>query len=106
MRLDAGSKVLDITADIADFVDTAALISCLDLVLTVDTSVAHLAGALGKPTWIMLPYTPDYRWLLGRNDSPWYRSVRLFRQDDGRNYTPVIARVRDALSEQVAAFAP
>jgi hypothetical protein len=106
VALDASGGVIDLTAEIADFVDTAALISCLDLVLTVDTSVAHLAGALGKPTWIMLPCTPDYRWLLGRDDSPWYPSVRLFRQDDSRNYTPVIARIRDALSAQVAAFAP
>ena len=54
--------------------------SCLDLVITVDTSVAHLAGALGRPTWILLPYTPDYRWLLDRDDSPWYPTARLFRQ--------------------------
>ncbi len=90
--------ILDLTADIFDFVDTAALISCLDLVVTVDTSVAHLSGALGKPTWIMLPFTPDYRWLLNRDDSPWYPNVRLFRQDAGRDYAPVIARVRDELN--------
>jgi tetratricopeptide (TPR) repeat protein len=97
--------ILDLTADLRDFVDTAAVIDGLDLVITVDTSVAHLAGALGKPTWIMLPYTPDYRWLLGRDDSPWYPSVRLFRQDARRDYADVIARVRDALVRQVAAFA-
>jgi len=96
--------ILDLTADLSDFVDTAALIDSLDLVITVDTSVAHLAGALGKPTWIMLPYTPDYRWLLGRDDSPWYPSVRLFRQDARRDYTNVIARVREALAKHVAAF--
>ncbi|MGJ4949560.1 tetratricopeptide repeat protein [Bradyrhizobium sp. HKCCYLS20291] len=94
--------VLDLTADIRDFVDTAALIDALDLVITVDTSVAHLAGALGKPTWIMLPFTPDYRWLLGRDDSPWYPSVRLFRQSERRDYVDVVARVRAALTEQVA----
>ena len=88
-----------------DFAETAALISCLDLVITVDTSVAHLAGALGTPTWILLPYTPDYRWLLGRDDSPWYPSVRLFRQDDSCDYTPVVARIRAALSAELAAFA-
>jgi tetratricopeptide (TPR) repeat protein len=101
----AHPAILDLTADLGDFVDTAALISCLDLVLTVDTSVAHLAAALGKPTWIMLPYTPDYRWLLGRDDSPWYPSVRLFRQDDSCDYTPVVARIRAALSAELAAFA-
>jgi tetratricopeptide (TPR) repeat protein len=103
--LAARHDIVDCTADIRDFVDTAALIACLDLVLTVDTSVAHLAGALGKPTWIMLPYTPDYRWLLDRDDSPWYQSVRLFRQGRDRDYKPVIARVRTALSEFVPTIA-
>ncbi|CCE01649.1 tetratricopeptide repeat protein [Bradyrhizobium sp. STM 3809] len=99
------SDILDLTADIRDFVDTAALIDNLDLVLTVDTSVAHLAGALGKPTWIMLPYTPDYRWLLDRDDSPWYPSVRLFRQDARRNYADVVARMREALATHAMSFA-
>ncbi|MFN7306396.1 MAG: glycosyltransferase family 9 protein, partial [Acetobacteraceae bacterium] len=63
-----------------DFADTAALISALDLVIAVDTSVAHLAAALGKQVWLMLPFTPDLRWLLGRDDSPWYPGVRLFCQ--------------------------
>jgi tetratricopeptide (TPR) repeat protein len=103
--LAAQPAIVDLTADIGDFVDTAALISCLDLVLTVDTSVAHLAAALGKPTWIMLPHTPDYRWLLGRDDSPWYPSARLFRQDASRDYTEVIARVRAALGAELATFA-
>jgi hypothetical protein len=91
--------IIDLTAGLADLGQTAALISCLDLVITVDTSVAHLAGALGRPTWMLLPYTPDWRWLLGRDDSPWYRSVRLFRQDQRRDYAPVIARVREALQQ-------
>ncbi|MGJ4941212.1 tetratricopeptide repeat protein [Bradyrhizobium sp. HKCCYLS1011] len=91
--------ILDPTAEVGDFVDTAALISCLDLVITVDTSVAHLSGALGKPTWIMLPFTPDYRWLLNRDDSPWYPSVRLFRQDASRDYARVVTRVRAALDD-------
>ncbi len=72
--------------------------------ITVDTSVAHLAGALGCPTWILLPYTPDFRWLLDRDDSPWYPSVRLFRQDARRDYAQVLARVRDELRKLVAAF--
>jgi tetratricopeptide (TPR) repeat protein len=100
--LAALAAIADFTADIGDFIDTAALISCLDLVITVDTSVAHLSAALGKPTWIMLPHTPDYRWLLGRDDSPWYPSVRLFRQDASRDYAPVIERVRAALRQLVS----
>jgi tetratricopeptide (TPR) repeat protein len=82
-----------------DFSDTAALISNLDLVISVDTSVAHLAGALGKPVWVLLPYVPDWRWLLERNDSPWYPTARLFRQDDARTWDGAIARVREALLE-------
>jgi tetratricopeptide (TPR) repeat protein len=86
--------IVDLTAHLTDFSETAALVSCLDLVITVDTSVAHLAGALGCPTWILLPYTPDYRWLLDRDDSPWYPPVRLFRQTETRDYAPVLDRVR------------
>jgi tetratricopeptide (TPR) repeat protein len=100
------SGIIDLTADLTDFAETAALISCLDLVITVDTSVAHLAGALGCPTWILLPYTPDYRWLLGRDDSPWYPSVRLFRQTETREFESVLERVRDELRERIAAFRP
>jgi tetratricopeptide (TPR) repeat protein len=91
------TDIIDLTADLSDFNETAALISCLDLVITVDTSVAHLAGALGRPTWILLPYTPDYRWLLGRDDSPWYPTVRLFRQTVERDYAEVLERVRGEL---------
>ncbi len=91
------SEIVDLTADLTDFAETAALISCLDLVITVDTSVAHLAGALGCPTWILLPYTPDYRWLLDRDDSPWYPTVRLFRQTETREYASVLDRVRNEL---------
>jgi tetratricopeptide (TPR) repeat protein len=93
--------IVDLTAELTDFSETAALVSCLDLVITVDTSMAHLAGAMGCPTWILLPYTPDYRWLLGRDDSPWYPSVRLFRQSETRDYGSVIARVRTELMAMV-----
>jgi tetratricopeptide (TPR) repeat protein len=89
--------VIDLTAHLTDFAETAALVSRLDLVITVDTSVAHLAGALGRPTWILLPYLPDWRWLLGRDDSPWYPTARLFRQDKTRDYGSVVARVRSEL---------
>jgi tetratricopeptide (TPR) repeat protein len=100
------NDIIDLTADLTDFSETAALVSCLDLVITVDTSVAHLAGALGRPTWILLPYTPDYRWLLDRDDSPWYPSVRLFRQNQSRDYASVLDRVREALRARVIAFRP
>jgi hypothetical protein len=98
------SDVIDLTEHLTDFVETAALISHLDLVITVDTSVAHLAAALGRPTWILLPHTPDYRWLLDRDDSPWYPSVRLFRQDERRTYDGALARVREALGAVIAGF--
>jgi tetratricopeptide (TPR) repeat protein len=80
-----------------DFSDTAALIANLDLVITVDTSVAHLAGALAKPVWVLLPFIPDWRWLLDRDDSPWYPTARLFRQDDSRRWDGAVARLRAAL---------
>jgi tetratricopeptide (TPR) repeat protein len=94
--------IIDLTSHLSDFAETAALISCLDLVITVDTSVAHLAGALGCRTWILLPYTPDYRWLLDREDSPWYPTARLFRQSETREYGSVIERVRSELQAMVA----
>ncbi len=82
---------------LADFDDTAALIACLDLVITVDTAVAHLAGALGKPVWILLPHAPDWRWLLNRNDSPWYPTARLYRQASIGDWTTVLQEVAAAL---------
>jgi tetratricopeptide (TPR) repeat protein len=94
--------IIDLTANLNDFSDTAALVSCLDLVITVDTSVAHLSAALGRPTWILLPYTPDYRWLLDRHDSPWYPTARLFRQSASRDYGEVLDRVRAELTALVA----
>ena len=78
-----------------DFSDTAGLIAGMDLVISVDTSVAHLAGALGKPLWVLLAYTPDFRWLLDREDSPWYPTARLFRQASTRDWTSVIKAVRE-----------
>ena len=71
---------MDWTSELHDFADTSALIQALDAVVTVDTAVAHLAGALGKPVWILLPFLPDFRWLLDRSDSPWYPTARLIRQ--------------------------
>ncbi len=82
---------------LTDFAETAAAISQLDLVITVDTSVAHLAGSLGVPTWVLLPIAPDWRWMLGREDSPWYPSMRLFRQSTRRDWESVIELVAKEL---------
>jgi tetratricopeptide (TPR) repeat protein len=95
--LNARGDILQVGEVLGDFADTAALIAALDLVITVDTSIAHLAGALGKPVWILLPRIPDWRWLLNREDSPWYPTARLFRQDDSAAWPSTIARVREAL---------
>ena len=95
-------NLLRFDADLVDFADTAALISQLDLVISVDTGVAHLAGALGKPVWILLTHVPDWRWLLDRDDSPWYPSARLFRQSETREWGSLIPRVRLALLEDIA----
>lgn len=97
------TEIADLTDHLTDFMETAALVSCLDLVITVDTSVAHLAGALGRPTWILLPYTPDYRWLLDRDDSPWYPTARLYRQTAAREYASVLDRVRTDLVAMISA---
>jgi tetratricopeptide (TPR) repeat protein len=83
--------------ELDDFSDAAALISHLDLVVSVDTAIAHLAGALRKPVWILLTHVPDWRWLLDRDDSPWYPTARLFRQSESREWNSAIMRVRDAL---------
>ena len=89
--------------ELKDFSDTAALIANLDLIISVDTSVAHLAGAMARPVWILLPFIPDWRWLLDRDDSPWYPTARLFRQDDTRKWDNVIARVHAALHDFLVA---
>ncbi len=97
-ELPAGRRVHDPRGNIADFAGTTALISQLDLVIAVDTAVAHLAGALGKPVWVLLPFAPDWRWMLGREDSPWYPTMRLFRQERIGEWDAVIAKVRDQLT--------
>ena len=84
-----------------DFSDTAALVSEMDLVISVDTSVAHLAGALGKTVWILLPFAPDYRWMLDRSDSPWYPTATLFRQFAVGDWGGVINEIRNKLEELV-----
>jgi len=87
-------KIIDLTRHINDFLDTAGLVSNLDLVISVDTAVAHLAGAMAKPVWIMLPYCPDWRWMLNRHDSPWYPTARLFRQEAYGDWHGVISRLK------------
>jgi tetratricopeptide (TPR) repeat protein len=94
--------VTDLSRWIVDFGDTAAIASELDLVVSVDTAVAHLAGALGLPTWVALAYAPDWRWMLGREDSPWYPSMRLFRQTTPGDWRDVFARMRAELSVRSA----
>ena len=93
LALAASAQILDASARISDFSDTAALCECLDLVVSVDTSVAHLAGALGRPVWVLLPRVPDFRWLLEREDSPWYSKARLYRQGPEGQWAPVLARL-------------
>jgi tetratricopeptide (TPR) repeat protein len=97
--LNCRANVIQIGDELVDFADTAALISLLDLVVAADTSVAHLAGALGRPVWILVPFTPDFRWLLNREDSPWYPTARLFRQPRPGDWERVIVRVRDDLED-------
>jgi len=93
------TDILHFGDELKDFSDTAALISNLDLVISMDTSVAHLAGAMAKPVLVLLPFIPDWRWLLDRDDSPWYPTARLFRQDNTRKWDNVIARVLAALND-------
>src|SRR5262249_45342401 len=92
-----GGRITDLSAELTDFAETAAAITALDLVIGVDTAVVHLAGALGKPVWVLLPFDPDWRWLLGRGDSPWYPSARMVRQQSPGDWDGVIASVRGTL---------
>jgi glycosyl transferase family 9 (putative heptosyltransferase) len=94
-------RVMDLSHDQENLAETAAVISQLDLVITVDNVVAHLAGAMGKPVWVLLSPAADWRWLADREDSPWYPSARLFRQDQADDWTGVAARVRRALEELI-----
>ena len=97
----ASGTIRHFGGDLQSFADTAALCDLMDLVVTVDTSVAHLAGAMGKPTWVLLAQIPDWRWLLDRSDSPWYQSVSLYRQADRGNWSPVLAQLAADLGAMV-----
>jgi hypothetical protein len=99
------APLVNLGPEIRDFGDTVAVVDCLERVITVDTSVAHLAGAMGKAAWVMLPYAPDWRWLLERADTPWYPTARLFRQQIPGAWEPVVAEVASALACEVRANA-
>jgi ADP-heptose:LPS heptosyltransferase len=96
-QLQPPARLIDLQDEQEDFSDTAAIIANLDLVISVDTSVAHLAGSMGKPVWILLHNAPDWRWLLNREDSPWYPTARLFRQSTHGNWQDVLIRVEREL---------
>jgi hypothetical protein len=97
--LQAHPRIRHFGDELTDFGDTAALCSLMDVVVSVDTSVAHLSAALGRSTWILLPFVPDWRWLLDREDSPWYPSVKLYRQPVDTDWSSVLARVALDLAE-------
>jgi tetratricopeptide (TPR) repeat protein len=102
----AAANIHDLRPRLADFAETAGLLGALDLVITIDTSVAHLAGALGIPVWVLLPAVADWRWLLERSDSPWYPSARLFRQTRPNDWTRVVQDVALALAARLAPADP
>ena len=97
----AAFALTDLMAEVTDFADTAALIASLDLVIAVDTAVAHLAAALGKPVWMLDRFDPDWRWLIGRTDSPWYPTLRLYRQPQRGDWATVVAAVASDLREGI-----
>lgn len=92
--------LIDLSPRLQDFADTAAAIAQLDLIISVDTSVVHVAGALGQPAWVLIPFAPDWRWGLGRSESPWYPSLRLWRQDSPGDWTGVIDNIARALDKK------
>jgi tetratricopeptide (TPR) repeat protein len=105
-QLDGTAVLQDLSPQIQDFADTAALIDQMDLVISVDTAVAHLAGALGKPVWVLLPFAADWRWLLDRDDTPWYPTMRLFRQPSPGDWEHVIDRVAATLRSEFVGVNP
>jgi hypothetical protein len=97
-----GMNLVSLSDDIRDFDDTAAILEVVDLLISVDSSPVHLAGALGRPVWVMLPFVPDWRWLLGRADTPWYPNTRLFRQRARGDWTSVVLDMAERLAAMVA----
>jgi tetratricopeptide (TPR) repeat protein len=100
-NLSSSMNLIDYTDEFHDFSDTGALIENLDLIVSVDTAVVHLAGSLGKPVWVLLPYVPDWRWMLNRDDSPWYPTMRLFRQPSPGDWKSVIATLSEELQKKL-----
>ncbi len=96
------APLVNLGPEIRDFADTMAVLDCLERVVSVDTSIIHLAGAMGREAWVMLPHAPDWRWLLNRSDTPWYPTLRLFRQGAERSWTAVIA----GIASEIAATPP
>jgi len=96
-HLPEGMQLMDFTEELTDFSETAALMENLDLIISVDTAIAHLAGALGKPVWILLPFVPDWRWMLHREDSPWYPTMKLFRETSPGDWKSVIDRIAEVI---------
>jgi tetratricopeptide (TPR) repeat protein len=99
-----GRPLHDFTADLIDFAETAALLQTLDLVIAVDTAVVHLAGALGMPVWLLNRFDTDWRWMLGRDDSPWYPTLRQFRQPEMGDWDAVVSQVAAALRQHLAEY--
>jgi len=104
-RLAAESRVMHLGGELENFTDTAAVMASCDLVISADTAVAHLAGAMGRPLWVLMPFAPDWRWTLEGETSPWYPAARLFRQTAPGNWEDVIARVADELARFTASTA-
>ena len=100
-RAGVEEKIADLSPLMDDFASTATLMEQLDLIITIDTAVAHLAGALGKPTWLLLSATPDWRWMLEQSDSPWYPSMRLFRQAKPGDWSEPLTKLREELGRTI-----
>jgi len=92
-------NVKDCSKYLSDFYETAKIVKRLDLVITIDSAVAHLSASVGVKTWILLPFIPDWRWMLKRTDSPWYPTAKLFRQKNSKGWTPVLKRVKSELKQ-------
>ncbi|HWR00431.1 MAG TPA: tetratricopeptide repeat protein [Chlorobaculum sp.] len=103
--LESNGKILQFGDELVDFTDTAALCDLMDIVISIDTSVAHLSAALGRPTWVLVPFSPDWRWLLDRDDSPWYPSIRLFRQQKPYDWSGPLVKLNSALRTDQVKFA-